>query len=1039
MAQKARVEDLAARRQQALRAVATLKEEMRALRGAETYEHPSIAPGYQGKLAQIVTKLKRNEPHHEWMPTPLPAGSADTPPLSASEAAELRELLNSATPQRQSRASQRLPLPTSFPPTSSVRSLIVAEDRATTAAAAAASSLSRRLDVLDVEALSRLEECVERAETERHALGLVGTPNNWDQNDWRIRALTDGMARREQAVWRQVTAVASQAHDVEQSLTMLGLRKICLSELATEGQDSAVAHLKAARTLRDYLKDGGKLKKILKPAAQKQTKSLLNVITVDGIPPTTVDLLDPVVAWLDAEVTATALADKWQLVDLEIEATAPMARRIAQLVDAATALQHIERLVAERDAAEKELVTIRIRLPLNTMTEWLAFAEALAGVRMRLEAQRATTELDDLAVRLSIAADDPEAPPELQAARTAVAGRDLDGYDEALRALAKAHAEYAAQTRCDELWGRLHVAHPGLAQLLERTADDTSWERRFGSLPDAWAWAKAHTFFVAQRRPGLEQELDIQLRDAVAKVQRVTTELAAENAWSHCLNRMTPKQTRALHSYQGHIRKLGKGTGPYADRYRRDARQALGESRGAVAAWVMPLSQVVETIPPDQNSFDVVIVDEASQASLERLFLLWLAPRVIVVGDDKQCTPSQVTHGRLQPIFDRLDERLPEVPEHLRTAFTPGFSLFSILKIHFGSVIQLREHFRCMPEIIGWSSRQFYSASPLVPLRQFGADRLAPLQVRYVSGAMTEGSGTSIRNPVEAEALVNALVACLADPAYAQRTFGVVVLQGSGRAQVGLIEAMLQERISADEQEQRRLRVGTSPEFQGDERHIVFLSMVIAEKRRAWTDTNAQQRFNVAASRAQDQLWLFHSVTADLLSPGDLRRSLLTYMQQPPSPFAQQPFDHINDHELYEPFDSLFEQRVFLRIRERGYHVAPQVEINGRRIDLVVSGAKGRLAVECDGRRWHGTPAQQLADLDREQELKRAGWRFWRLRESEFHFDPDAALTPLWNTLAKLQIRPGDLAGSEDGLVTGDDWSPVSLPENESVGHTSIS
>jgi superfamily I DNA and/or RNA helicase len=68
----------------------------------------------------------------------------------------------------------------------------------------------------------------------------------------------------------------------------------------------------------------------------------------------------------------------------------------------------------------------------------------------------------------------------------------------------------------------------------------------------------------------------------------------------------------------------------------------MREARNAVPAWIMPLDVVLETLAPVRDSFDVVIVDEASQASLEDLFLLWLAPRVIVVGDDKQCAPSQV-------------------------------------------------------------------------------------------------------------------------------------------------------------------------------------------------------------------------------------------------------------------------------------------------------------------------------------------------------------------------------------------------------------
>jgi hypothetical protein len=71
--------------------------------------------------------------------------------------------------------------------------------------------------------------------------------------------------------------------------------------------------------------------------------------------------------------------------------------------------------------------------------------------------------------------------------------------------------------------------------------------------------------------------------------------------------------------------------------------------------------------------------------------------------------------------------------------------------------------------------QQFYSDAPLVPLRQFGADRLRPLVPLHVPGAYTEGSNTRLRNPVEARVLAEKLVACLEDPAHRDRTFGVVL------------------------------------------------------------------------------------------------------------------------------------------------------------------------------------------------------------------------------------------------------------------------
>jgi hypothetical protein len=47
----------------------------------------------------------------------------------------------------------------------------------------------------------------------------------------------------------------------------------------------------------------------------------------------------------------------------------------------------------------------------------------------------------------------------------------------------------------------------------------------------------------------------------------------------------------------------------------------------------------------------------------------------------------------LQPIFDKLETYLPELPGYLRDAFTPKSSLFDLLATRFGSVIRLKEHF----------------------------------------------------------------------------------------------------------------------------------------------------------------------------------------------------------------------------------------------------------------------------------------------------------------------------------------------------------
>ncbi len=1020
-----------AARDAARRRVAELTERIRALRAAETEMHPPVADGYEGTKARIAERLRGNARACDWMPTPLPADAPFEPPLTVDELVELRRLLASSTPEREARLRQLFPDMAAVPTGVAIQALVDAETAAAADARDAASELSVALSALDREDLAAIRTEVDRAQAAIHALGLAPDPGEWP-DDWRRRAVGDALARRELGVWHQLAQLGRHAAVAQERLDSIGLRTVVLPPFDAHGPGSFVGQLEAGRALAAHVAAGHQLKRRFRPAVQKRAARLLAGAAVDGAPITSGAQLDCVMATLEGEHTAGVLAAHWALVGVHLDRSLPVPRRVAQLVDLATALDSVLALVAARDAVEGRLAARGVRVPLASPGDWVNFAGVLNAVQARLKAERATQVLLDLAARFELEAQSPAAAPEIGRLGAAVASRDVDAYGSALRALAGAPAERAEQRRCDELRCRLDAAHPVLTDLLHRTCGD-EWDSRIGSFPAAWAWGRAKTFFDGAREPGLEDRLAAELRDAVDRVGRTTAELAAEEAWGECLLRMSAHQEQALRSYRSNIEDRGKGTGRWAPRYAAAARAAMIEARDAVSAWIMPLRDVVDTVPPDRNSFDVVIIDEASQASIESLFLLWLAPRVIVVGDERQCAPSQVIRGELQPIFDRLDDYLADVPDYLKLAFTPKSNLFSLLQTRFGSVIRLREHFRCMPEIVGWSSLQFYADAPLVPLRQFGAERLPPLRTVHVAGALTDGSSTRLRNPLEAEALVERLVACLADPAYEDLTFGVVVLQGSG--QVRLVEDLLQQRVSPEEWERRRLRVGTPPDFQGDERDVVFLSMVVADRRRAVTAREWQRRFNVAASRGRDQMWLFHSVTPDLLSPADLRRSLLSYMSGPPAPVAVGRFDDVTwDSDTRDPFESRFQQRVFVALRDRGFHVTPQVDVNGRRIDLVVSGAKGRLAVECDGDDWHTGREAQLAELERELELHRAGWRFWRVRESEFYVDPTAALGGLWTTLESRGIGPGDVVGDwNEAVPLVETWAPTTLSDEEGL------
>ena len=70
--------------------------------------------------------------------------------------------------------------------------------------------------------------------------------------------------------------------------------------------------------------------------------------------------------------------------------------------------------------------------------------------------------------------------------------------------------------------------------------------------------------------------------------------------------------------------------------------------------------------------------------------------------------------------------------------------------------------------------------------------------------------------------------------------------------------------------------------------------------------------------------------------------------------------------------ESDFEREVYDLLVERGYKVIPQVRVGNFRIDMVVEGHNDtRIAIECDGDRYHGADVW-AADMQRQGILERA-------------------------------------------------------------------
>lgn len=86
---------------------------------------------------------------------------------------------------------------------------------------------------------------------------------------------------------------------------------------------------------------------------------------------------------------------------------------------------------------------------------------------------------------------------------------------------------------------------------------------------------------------------------------------------------------------------------------------------------------------------------------------------------------------------------------------------------------------------------------------------------------------------------------------------------------------------------------------------------------------------------------------------------------------------------------------------------------------LVVVGSGKRLAVECDGERYHG-PEKLQDDMARQAILERLGWQFVRVRGSVFFRDEERAMRPVFQRLDELGIA-AELRSELGGVSSASD------------------
>ena len=581
----------------------------------------------------------------------------------------------------------------------------------------------------------------------------------------------------------------------------------------------------------------------------------------------------------------------------------------------------------------------------------------------------------------------------------AVQDGDFSGYAEAFKQLENLYTKYDLQQKRNDLLKKIAPVAPQWADAIKNRIGVHGETTMPNSIEDAWKW-KQYSGIISDMIAEPFDELQMQSISLSKMYRQITAEYAEKRAWYHLLSQTERDiDTRqALIGWKLTEKRIGKGTGKNAPKDKAKARELMAKCQAAVPGWIMPINKALESLDPRANRFDVIIVDEASQSDISALAIAYMAKKLIIVGDDKQVSPMAIgveidKMNALEQMY--IKGKIPN--SHLYNAKT---SLYDIAATTF-QPLMLREHFRCVPEIIGFSNSLSYDFK-IKPLRDASSSQLLPAVVNYrVEGGTRERK----ENPKEALAIVSLLMACMKQPEYDGKTFGIISLLGDEQAKI--IQNLIFKYIDAKDIERRRILCGNASNFQGDERDVVFLSVVDSgngngplPKQEFGPDDAYRKRYNVAASRARDQLWVVDSLdAANDLKPGDIRKRLIDYSLNPEA------FENVYA-EIEKKSESPFEAAVANALASRGYRLVQQWKVGAYRLDMVVVCGPQKVAIECDGERYHSGEAKIREDMERQTILERVDWRFIRIRGSEYYHAPEKTIERVVAELGSYGIEP---------------------------------
>ena len=513
--------------------------------------------------------------------------------------------------------------------------------------------------------------------------------------------------------------------------------------------------------------------------------------------------------------------------------------------------------------------------------------------------------------------------------------------------------------------------------------------------------------FVTSQTNGSEKLL-ANLQTLKQSIENQIADTISYKTWFNQSKKVTSVEKSALVACVNSLTAVGAGYGRNTATNLASAVQNIQIAKGAVPIWIMTQDTAITFFPnPIPCQFDLLIIDEASQCDITSLNLVFRSKKTLIVGDENQTSVFlDNTNFPIDRTNNLLDQYLISHP--FKTQFNinnNNSSIYTLGQVIFPNIVTLREHFRCLPEIIGYSNEYIYN-NEIVPLKTATEKTFGePIELHYVEDNIIEKSKPLIVNKV-IEEIEKYIIQFQANQIKKLPTIGILTLDSSNlKHQTLLIRQISQSELIKQFEDELELLIGTSREFQGDERDIMFLTITASHSiseingRLEISPPNSASRvefmriFNVAASRAKEKSVLIHSIHPDavgIMNPNCYRKKLLDYYANIQNQ-RNQPTQVGNLQMLLNKTDTNsgeFEKSVckFLFDNKLGNFIEPQYKVGNYKLDFGLIINNKKIAIECDGFQYHSEIEQIQNDINRQLILERAGWRFFRIQSTDWFY-----------------------------------------------------